>query len=179
MDNEVMDLIDKLYNMVSEAWGVPLGNDKCILDRSEVLDMLDAIKESMPIELAEAKRLVSARDEFISNAKREAESIRKLAEEKSRAMVQNQEVIRIAKAESEEMLQSAKTKSDQLRQMASKYAEEVLKMTEEAVQSTADQLHNQSKVLLKAIGDNEVVEEDAPVEEKKTKKNFKNFDIEA
>ena len=29
MDNEVMDLIEALYSMVSEAWGVPLGNDKC------------------------------------------------------------------------------------------------------------------------------------------------------
>ena len=30
MDNEVMELIDQLYTMVSEAWGVPLGNEKCI-----------------------------------------------------------------------------------------------------------------------------------------------------
>ena len=28
MDNEVMELIDQLYTMVSEAWGVPLGNDR-------------------------------------------------------------------------------------------------------------------------------------------------------
>ena len=27
MDNEVMELIDQLYTMVSEAWGVPLGNE--------------------------------------------------------------------------------------------------------------------------------------------------------
>ena len=25
---EVMELIENLYTMVSEAWGVPLGNDK-------------------------------------------------------------------------------------------------------------------------------------------------------
>ena len=31
MDNEVMELIDQLYTMVSEAWGVPLGNEKCIV----------------------------------------------------------------------------------------------------------------------------------------------------
>ena len=33
MDNEVMELIDQLYTMVSEAWGVPLGNEKCIVER--------------------------------------------------------------------------------------------------------------------------------------------------
>ena len=79
MDNEVMELIDQLYTMVSEAWGVPLGNEKCIVERDQVLEILDEIKTAMPVELSEAKRLVSARDEFINNAKREAEGIRNQA----------------------------------------------------------------------------------------------------
>ena len=39
MDNEVMELIDQLYTMVSEAWGVPLGNEKCIVERDQVLEL--------------------------------------------------------------------------------------------------------------------------------------------
>ena len=81
-----MELIDELYSMVSEAWGVPLGNDKCIVERDKVLNMIEDIKAQLPVELSEAKRLVSARDEFIGNAKREAESIRRAAEEKARAL---------------------------------------------------------------------------------------------
>ena len=61
MDNEVMELIDELYSMVSEAWGVPLGNDKCIVERDKVLNMIEDIKAQLPVELSEAKRLVSAR----------------------------------------------------------------------------------------------------------------------
>ena len=133
MENEVMELIETLYTMVSEAWGVPLGNDKCIIEREKALEILDEIKTGMPVELAEAKRLVSARDEFISNAKREAESVRKLAEEKARSMVEDQEVLRVAKARSADMIASAQTKSDQLRRMAGKYADDVLRQTEEAV----------------------------------------------
>ena len=106
MDNEVMELIDQLYTMVSEAWGVPLGNEKCIVERDQVLEILDEIKTAMPVELSEAKRLVSARDEFINNAKREAEGIRNQAEERARALVNDQEIVRIAKARSNEMLAS-------------------------------------------------------------------------
>lgn len=47
MDNEVMELIDQLYTMVSEAWGVPLGNEKCIVERDQVLEILDEIKTAM------------------------------------------------------------------------------------------------------------------------------------
>ena len=142
-ENEVMNLVDSLYNMISEAWGVPLGNDKCIIERERALEILDEIKGNMPVELAEAKRLVSARDEFISNAKREAESVRKLAEEKAKTLVQSQEIYRVAQQQSSEMIANAQAKSDQLRRAASQYAEEILKNTEASVRNTADQLRKQ------------------------------------
>ena len=69
---DVIELLDTLYSMISEAWGVPLGNDKCIIEREKALDLINEIKASMPSALAEAKRLVAARDEFIGNAKKEA-----------------------------------------------------------------------------------------------------------
>ena len=92
---DVIELLDTLYSMISEAWGVPLGNDKCIIEREKALDLINEIKASMPSALAEAKRLVAARDEFIGNAKKEAESLRKSSEEKARSMIEEQEIIRM------------------------------------------------------------------------------------
>ena len=162
---EVMSLVDSLYNMISEAWGVPLGNDKCIIEREKALEILDEIKGAMPVELAEAKRLVSARDEFISNAKREAESVRKLAEEKARTMVQSQEVYRVAQQQSAEMISGAQAKSEQLRLAASKYAQEILKNTASAVQNTADQLKKQCDEFQAKFGEEPARKEPAPAEE--------------
>jgi F0F1-type ATP synthase membrane subunit b/b' len=99
--------------MISEAWGVPLGNEKCIIERGTALNILDDIKNSLPLELAEAKRLVSAKEEFIGNAKREAESIRKLAEERARHMVEEQEIIREAKYQSARILTEAEQSARQ------------------------------------------------------------------
>lgn len=45
---EVMELIETLYSMVTEAWGVPLGNDKCIVERENVLEILNEIKTRIP-----------------------------------------------------------------------------------------------------------------------------------
>ena len=72
---DVIELLDGLYSMIAEAWGVPLGNDKCIIEREKALDIINEIKAAMPSSLAEAKRLVAARDEFIGNAKKEAEAL--------------------------------------------------------------------------------------------------------
>ncbi|MEG1632441.1 MAG: hypothetical protein RR314_00160 [Oscillospiraceae bacterium] len=143
MDNgsEVMELLELLYTMVSEAWGVPLGNDKCIVERDKVLNLLEEIKAQLPVELSEAKRLVSARDEFIGNAKREAESVRRLAEEKARAMVEEQEIVRISRARANELMTNADNKSRELRRVANEYVDDALRRTEEAVTAALDEIH--------------------------------------
>ena len=133
MDNEVMELIDQLYTMVSEAWGVPLGNEKCIVERDQVLEILDEIKTAMPVELSEAKRLVSARDEFINNAKREAENILKQAEQRARQMISHEEVYLQAQKEADELMKNAQAKIKELRQVTNDYVDDSMKRTEEAI----------------------------------------------
>ncbi len=133
--HEVMEIIEDLYGMVSEAWGVPLGNEKCIVERDKLLNLLDEIKDKLPSELAEARRLVSKRNEFITNAKQEAENIRHQAEERARALVSEQEIVRVAEARSSEMMATTEQKVNQLRQAASQFCAQALQETEQAIQS--------------------------------------------
>lgn len=135
MDNtiDIIELLDILYGMVTEAWGVPLGNDKCIIEREKAVEIINEIKSNLPSALSEAKRLVAARDEFIGNAKREAEAMRKSAEEKARAMVEEQEVVRVARQKSAEMIGAAEAKSNELRRLASDYVDEIMSSTEKSV----------------------------------------------
>lgn len=132
-NNDIIELLDILYGMVTEAWGVPLGNDKCIIEREKAIEIINDIKANLPSALAEAKRLVAARDEFIGNAKREAEALRKSAEEKARAMVEEQEVVRVARARSSEMIASAEAKSNELRRIASEYVDDIMRQAEESM----------------------------------------------
>jgi len=150
MEHEVNELIEMLYTMVTEAWGVPLGNEKCIVERDKVLGLLDQIKEQLPVELAEAKRLVSARDEFIGNAKREAESIRKAAEERARQLVDEQEIMRVAKARSTELLTTSENKSRELRRVANEYVDDAMRRTEEALTAAYNEVH-QSRVRFRGL----------------------------
>ncbi len=132
----IIEQLDTLYAMVAEAWGVPLGNDKCIIEREKALEIISDIKNSLPSSIAESKRLVAARDEFIGNAKREAEALRKNAEEKARSMVEEQEIVRVARARSAEMIASAEARSRDLWRVASEYVDDIMRQTEESL-STA------------------------------------------
>jgi len=152
MEHEVLELVEMLFNMVAEAWGVPLGNDKCIVEREKVLGLLDEIKAQLPVELAEAKRLVSARDEFISNAKREADAIRKTAEERSRQLVEEQEIVRTARARATEVTTNAEDKSRELRRVANEYVDDALRRTEEAVSAALDEVRGSRTRFRSAAG---------------------------
>ena len=142
MDNntDIIELLDILYGMVTEAWGVPLGNDKCIIEREKAIEIINEIKANLPSALAEAKRLVAARDEFIGNAKREAEAMRKSAEEKSKAMIEEQEVVRVARQRSADMINAAEVKSKELRRVAAEYVDEIMKQSEASVSEALAEL---------------------------------------
>ncbi len=139
---EVMEIIDDLYSMVSEAWGVPLGNEKCIVDRDKILSLLDEMKDKLPSELAEARRLVQTRNEFITNAKHEAEGIRHQAEERARQLVSEQEVVRVAEARSNEMMATTEQQVRALRQAASEFCANALANTENAIAAAQQETHN-------------------------------------
>ena len=130
-NNDVIELLDILYGMVTEAWGVPLGNDKCIIERDKAIEIINEIKANLPASIAESKRLVAAREEFIGSAKREAEALRKTAEEKARALVEEQDIVRVARARSAEMIASAEAKSNELRRVASDYVDSIMRQAEE------------------------------------------------
>ena len=80
-EQNIEDIISALYDMVQDARALPLGADKCILERDKVLDMLDEIIAQLPVELKQARTIVDSRNELIGQARREAETLIRQAQE--------------------------------------------------------------------------------------------------
>ena len=95
-NNEAIQLLDILYGMIADAWEVPMNKDKCIIEREKALDIISKVKIILPTELTEAKRLVSTRNEFILNTRKEAEAIKKNAQETQRRLLDEQQIIKTA-----------------------------------------------------------------------------------
>ena len=140
MSSRVQELLEMLYQMVSEAWGIPLGAEKCVIERDKALDLIDEIKAQFPIELAEAKRLVDARAEFIGSAKREADNLRKSAEDRARQLVEEQEVVRMARQRSNEIISGAESSSSELKRAANEYVDDAMRRTEEALAAALEEM---------------------------------------
>lgn len=133
MANSVEDVLSTLYELIQDAWSLPLGADKCVVERDKVLDLLDEISNQMPGELKQAKTIVESRNEVITNAKREAENIRRQAEQRAKQMISQEEVYIQAKTQAAEMIRDAQEKIRELRKVTNEYVDDALRRTEEAI----------------------------------------------
>ena len=132
-EQTIEDIISALYDMVQDARGVPLASDKCIVERDKVLDMLDEIIAQLPAELKQARTIVESRNELIGQARREAESLIRQAQEKASQMVTEEAIYQEAKRQCQEMVQQTQTRMADLRKASNDYMDDALRRTEEAI----------------------------------------------
>ena len=140
MANGIEEVISTLYDMIQDAWSLPLGAEKCVVERDKVLDLLDEISNQLPGELKQAKTIVESRNEVITNAKKEAENIMKQAEQRARQMISKENVYQEAQKEAAEMIKQAQAKIKELRQVTNDYVDDSLKRTEEAIAEALGQI---------------------------------------
>ena len=132
-EQNIEDIISALYDMVQDARALPLGADKCILERDKVLDMLDEIIAQLPIELKQARTIVESRNELIGQARREAEALIRQAQDKADKMVEEEAIYQEAKRQCQEMVIKTQTKMAELRKASSDFMDDALRRTEEAI----------------------------------------------
>ena len=140
MASGVNELLDMLFESVEEAKNVPLSGDKCMLDRAETLDLIDEIRGAFPMELAEARKLLAARNDYLASAKREGELIIQQAQEKAKQLLAEDELLAKAKRESEAIRRDAEAKSRELKVAVNRYCDDALRRTEEAVAEAYDEI---------------------------------------
>ena len=137
-EQNIEDIISALYDMVQDARALPLGADKCILERDKVLDMLDEIIAQLPVELKQARTIVESRNELIGQARREAENMIRQAQEQVTRMVSEEAIYQEAKRQCQEMVLQTKTRMADLRKASNDYMDDALRRTEEAVALSLD-----------------------------------------
>ena len=132
-EQNIEDIISALYDMVQDARALPLGADKCIVERDKVLDMLDEIIAQMPVELKQARTIVESRNELIGQARREAETLIRQAQEKAAQMVSEEAIYQEAKRQCQEMILQTQARMADLRKASNDYMDDALRRTEEAI----------------------------------------------
>lgn len=132
-EQTIEDIISALYDMVQDARALPLGADKCILERDKVLDILDEVIAQLPTELKQARTIVESRNELVNQARREAETLIRQAQEKANQLVEQEAIYQEAKRQCREMVEQTQSRMAELRKASNDYMDDALRRTEEAI----------------------------------------------
>ena len=107
-----------LYERVEDAKSPALKPNMSIVDRDEMLDLLDELRAALPVEVKRAQELLAAREKFIEDTKHEAERMLRDAELEAKTKVSESEVLYAAREMSRQMIARAEERSRQLYQVA-------------------------------------------------------------
>jgi len=141
-EQHIEDIISALYDMIQDARALPLGADKCILERDKVLDMLDEIIAQLPAEIKQSRTIVESRNELIGQARREAEGIVREAQQKANELVAHEAIYQEAKRQCKAMYEQTQDKIAQLRKASNAYMDDALRRTEDAIAQSLNEVRD-------------------------------------
>lgn len=164
MANDVQYLIDMLYEMIDGAKNMPLSPDKCVIIREDALDLIDELRGQLPAELKKAQDLIRARDEYVENAKKEAERIRRQADIDAKTIVGESEITRAARDKAREILLRADERSKAMINVTNEYTDDALRRTEEAIQMALEEIR-ESRARFRAVSNEKLQAQRARLDE--------------
>jgi len=131
MSNTFVDeRINALISTIEEAPNALFGGSRCTVDREQILDMLDEIRGALPQDMKMARDIVEKRNDVISAGKREAEAMKKQAEELARQMVNEHDIVVSARRQAAEITDSAETRAREIVSRAEEYARQITEKAE-------------------------------------------------
>jgi hypothetical protein len=168
--------IDELIEIVEGARAMPM-SASCVINRAQVLDLLDDLRRGLPEEMDHARQLLESRESVLEEGRREAERMMERTRSERDSIIGNTDVSREARGAAERMLEQARREAEQIRVEADDYVDQklanfevVLTKTLQAVGRGRDKMRGSSSPM-EELG-RHVEEQDAVQEERRRSRDF-------
>lgn len=125
------EILEAMDEELDRSKHMPLTGGKSLIDPDQFRDLVKQIRLNLPGEIKQAQALVNDRRVIINDAKAEAETIIRKAEEKAKAMVSEEVITKQAQQRAHELLTGAQTKSKEIRNATNDYVESMLSRVDE------------------------------------------------
>ena len=130
---DALELLDELEDIIDKGASVPFSG-RCILDKDELLDVLQEIKLKLPDDLKQAKWIKEERQRILQEAQTEADNLIKSAEDKIIAMVNENEITKKAIVQGNQIIENARSNAQQVTDSSFNYADNLLETQMEAAE---------------------------------------------
>ncbi|HSF27392.1 MAG TPA: hypothetical protein VLC50_07745 [Actinomycetes bacterium] len=149
---DVDDKLDELVALVENARSMPL-SASCIVNRGDLLALLDEMRQLLPEEFRHAQLLLADRDAVVEEGRREVARLLEQARAEQARLVSESVVWAEARQQAQEIVDSAREETDGMRHEVDDYVdtklanfEVVLTKTLAAVRRGREKLHGRHEL---------------------------------
>lgn len=153
-------MLRRLHDLVASARPMPLSTS-VMINRDEVLDLLDETIERLPEELRAARWLLKEREEYLAKVRREGEEILDQARTRAERMVQRTEVVKSSEARARKIVETAKEEASRLKNECEDYCDHKLASFEIVLERTLKMVGAGRDKLQGSLGSSTVSASDA------------------
>ncbi|MER5428806.1 ATP synthase F0 subunit B [Streptomyces sp. NPDC002588] len=122
---DVQKKLDEIVTAVSSARSMPM-SASCVVNRAELLALLEEVRAALPDSLAQAEELIGGREQMVEQARQEAERIISTAHAERGSLISDTEIARRSQAEADRILAEARKEAEDVRAEADDYVDSKL-----------------------------------------------------
>lgn len=154
----IEDLIEMLEDIIHDATRVPFGK-RSMVDVDKINDIVSDMRMVLPMEIQQAQKVVYDKNNIISEAKREAESIIRKAEQRRAELIEENDVMKEARRRATEIISDAQNRCTELRMSTNNFADKMLLRVEELLSTD---LNNLQRLRSSISGENNNIQTASP-----------------
>ncbi|MFT4295339.1 MAG: hypothetical protein QM582_07995 [Micropruina sp.] len=139
MAESTAERLDALQRMIEQGKAVPM-SASCMINRSEALGLVTAVRAALTEELDAARQAAEASPPVLERAKQEAADVVRAAQQQAEQLVESSAVLQAAQRRAEQVEQQAAAEADALRREADVYVDGRIAAMEAGLQKTLSQI---------------------------------------
>ena len=137
---DVNDKLDELAAMVAGARSMPMSSS-CVLNRAEVLDLIEDVRRQLPADLARADALLGDAEGVLAAARGEADEFVAAAHDERMQLVSQTQVVAQAEREASRIVAAAEQEAASMHREIDDYIDAKLANFEIVLSKTMDAVH--------------------------------------
>ncbi|MDN3294260.1 ATP synthase F0 subunit B [Streptomyces ficellus] len=161
---DVQKKLDEIVETVENARSMPM-SASCVVNRAQLLALLDELREALPGSLAQAQELIGGREQLVEQARAEAQRIIEAAHAERGALISDTQIARQSQEEADRILAEARREAEEIRAEADDYVDSKLANFEVVLTKTIGSVDRGREKLLgrgPGLDDQGYADEDAP-----------------
>lgn len=129
---DILNLLERIEDIIEDSSKFPLSN-KVMIDKEEVLEVINEIRLKLPDEINRASWVAKERQRILNEAQSEADELINKVKEQQKHLIEESEITRQAKIYANEIIQEAERKANEMKVGAYNYSDEILSKLQDKI----------------------------------------------